>query len=383
MPAPADVAGRTASVVRAKIGPAPRVFEQLRYALQHLHPDDDGVCAIVGPGLKASLGDSGAGLYREWRRLDPEDAALEWGRIEPRPGVGISTVLELARECGWERQKTAITTDDFHAYMPMHAFIFGPTREMWPAASVNAKVPPVHDGERSIKASQWLAAHRTVEQMTWAPGEEMIIRDRLISQGGWISRPGCATFNLYRPPELKRGDPSQATPWFEHVHHIYPDDAAHIIAWLAHRVQRPQEKINHALVLGGAQGIGKDTLLEPVKQAVGPWNFREITPAALLGRFNGFAKSVILRVSEARDLEANRYTFYEHTKGYTAAPPDVLQVDEKNIREYAVFNVCGVVITTTKSSGLYLPTDDRRHFVAWSDLSKDDFSEAYWRDLYA
>ncbi len=66
------------------------------------------------------------------------------------------------------------------------------------------------------------------------------------------------------------------------------DDADHIIMWLAHRVQRPQEKINHALVLGGAQGIGKDTLLEPVKRAVGPWNFAEVSPQQMLGRFNGF-----------------------------------------------------------------------------------------------
>ena len=58
--------------------------------------------------------------------------------------------------------------------------------------------------------------------------------------------------------------------------------------WLAHRVQRPEEKINHALVLGGSQGIGKDTALEPVKHAIGPWNFFEVSPQQMLGRFNGF-----------------------------------------------------------------------------------------------
>jgi hypothetical protein len=61
--------------------------------------------------------------------------------------------------------------------------------------------------------------------------------------------------------------------WLAHIRKIYPDDADHIIAWLAHRVQRPGEKINHALVLGGEPGIGKDSMLEPVKYAVGPWNF--------------------------------------------------------------------------------------------------------------
>ena len=34
-------------------------------------------------------------------------------------------------------------------------------------------------------------------------------------------------------------------------------------------------KVNHALVLGGEPGIGKDTLIEPVKGAVGPWNSRK------------------------------------------------------------------------------------------------------------
>jgi len=82
-------------------------------------------------------------------------------------------------------------------------------------------------------------------------------------------------------------------------------------------------------VFGGMQGVGKDTLIEPVKQAVGPWNFAEVSPQQMLGRFNPFVKSVILRVSEARDLgDTDRFGFYEHTKAYTAAPPDVLRVDE-------------------------------------------------------
>jgi hypothetical protein len=149
---------------------------------------------------------------------------------------------------------------------------------------------------------------------------------------------------------------------------------------MAHRVQKPHEKINHALVLGGKQGIGKDTLLEPLKYAVGPWNFIEVSPAQLLGRFNSFVKSVVLRVSEAVDLgDVGRFGFYEHMKTYTAAPPDVLRCDEKNVREHAVFNVCGVVITTNhKAGGIYLPADDRRHFVAWSDAGKQD-CDALWR----
>ena len=87
---------------------------------------------------------------------------------------------------------------------------------------------------------------------------------------------------------------------------------------------------------------------------------------------------MILRVSEARDLgDTDRFAFYDHMKSYTAAPPEVLRVDEKHLREHSVVNCVGVVITTNhKTDGIYLPADDRRHFVAWSDLKKEDFSRA-------
>jgi hypothetical protein len=43
----------------------------------------------------------------------------------------------------------------------------------------------------------------------------------------------------------------------------------------------------------------------------------------------------------------------------------------------------GIIITTNyKTDGIYLPADDRRHFVAWSDLSKEDFEPEYWRSLW-
>ncbi len=304
---------------------------------------------------------------------------------EERPKPHAPDADENPLGCGDQPDPaTGITLDDFYSYMPMHSYIFVPSRDLWPAASVNARVAARNQQGESIKASYWLDRNRTVEQMTWAPGEPILIRGRLISEGGWIERDGVACFNLYRPPSVIDGDPSKADPWLEHIRYTYGQDAEHILAWLAHRVQKPQEKINHALVLGGLQGIGKDTLLEPVRHAIGPWNFCEVSPSHLLGRFNGWIKSVILRINEARDLgDVDRYGFYDRLKAYTAAPPHVLRCDEKNIREYTVLNVCGVVLTTNhKTNGIYLPADDRRHYIAWSDRTKDDFEPGYWTRLY-
>jgi hypothetical protein len=273
-----------------------------------------------------------------------------------------------------------VTLEDFYAYMPQHLYIYVPTRELWPAASLNGRLPKVG----VLKPTTWLDRNKPVEQMTWAPGEPMLIPDRLVREGGWFEHAGVTCFNLYKPPTIASGDPNKAGQWIDHVRKVYPEEADQIIRWCAQRVQHPEIKINHALVLGGDMGIGKDTLLEPVKRAVGSWNCHEVSPQHMMGRFNGFLKSVILRVSEARDLgELNRYQFYDHMKAYTAAPPDVLRIDEKNIPEYSVPNCCGVVITTNhKTDGIYLPPHGRRHFVAWSPLSKEDFGPDYWNRLW-
>ena len=164
---------------------------------------------------------------------------------------------------------------------------------------------------------------------------------------------------------------------------IYPDNATHIITFCAHRIQRPAEKINHGLVLTGPPGIGKDTLLEPLKLGVGPWNFREVSPTDITSTYNDFMRSVVLRISEARDLgDINRYAFYESMKTIMAAPPDVTRVNGKYIPQHYVVNVTGVILTTNyPQDGLYLPPDDRRHYVAGTEVTKDDFEADFWPEL--
>jgi len=336
--------------------------------------DDTRIRRIFGEGCLAHNDDLSAGAVTNIAVIKPTVATAA-----PKVDEGVSV-------------------NDFYAHMPAHQYIFMPTREPWPASSVNSRInrisvlgedqKPMLDvkGKKiMLLASEWLDRNKPVEQMTWAPGLPELIKDYLVAEGGWIKRSNVACLNLYKPPTIEFGNAAEAAPWIDHLHKVYPGEAGHITKFLAHRVQHPEQKINHALMLGGSQGIGKDTILEPVKHAVGPWNVAEVSPQALVGRFNGYVKSVLLRVSEARDLgEINRYAFYEHMKTLTAAPPDVLRCDEKNLREHAVINVCGVIITTNhKMDGIYLSADDRRHYVAWSELTKEDFGTDYWRNIWA
>jgi hypothetical protein len=80
-------------------------------------------------------------------------------------------------------------------------------------------------------------------------------------------------------------------------------------------------------------------------------------------------------VSEARDMgDVNKFQLYERMKTMGAAPPDVLRVNEKHLKEHHIVNIVGAIITTNyKTEGIYLAADDRRHYVAWSDVMPSAF----------
>lgn len=289
-------------------------------------------------------------------------------------------------------QEPELKLEDFYAYMPMHNYLHIPSNGTpWPAPSVNARLKSVPSGKRDTqgsivytKAAAWLDEHRPVEQMTWWPGKPQIIANKVFCSGALIEQYGNKIYNFYRAPKIEEGDPDGAKFWLDVIDMLYPDCAEHIVKWFAHRVQRPDEKVNHALVLGGGFGIGKDSVLDPVRHAIGEWNFTEVSPVQIMGRFNQFLRSVLLRISEVRDMgDINRFDFYEHMKAFLASPPEVLRCDEKHLREYEIPNLVGVVMTTNhRTNGIFLPRGDRRHYVAWSWRDPDKLGKEFWDNFY-
>jgi hypothetical protein len=294
---------------------------------------------------------------------------------------------------------SALSFADFVAYAPSRACIYLPCKAPWPNASVDRRLPdqvlldasgqPVLNKKGKvvmIPASEWLEKNQSVEAMTWIPGEPEFIRDKLAVEGGWVSRPGATTLNTYRPPVIELGDAAKAQRWVDHWYALYPDEADHQIGWLAHRVQRPEVKINHGLLIGGAPGIGKDTLLAGVRMAVGEWNYRDITLTHLVSKNNDFLRAVILRLNEVRDVgeqgTVDRYRLYDHMKDMLATPPETIRVNIKYVPEFYIFNRVGVVMTTNYRDALYLPADDRRHHVAFSECRTEEFPPEFWNDFW-
>ena len=290
--------------------------------------------------------------------------------------------------------------EDFVSLAPSRCCVYLPCKSLWPNASIDDRFGPVPllkpDGSPVLNSrgkavmiprTVWMARNRSVEKLVWAPGMPEFIRGKLAVDGGWVEKAGATSLNTFRPPNPELGDPAQATRWTEHWHKLYPAaEAEHILAWFAWRVQRPEVMINHALLLGGAPRIGKDTLLEAVVKTVGEWNFRSIKLNDLVARNNDYLQTIILRVNEARDVgeqgTVDRYRLYDHIKDTLTSPPSTLRVNIKYVPEFEIMKCLGMVITTNHRDAFFLPPEDRRFFVAFSERHGEEFPAAYWNKFW-
>jgi hypothetical protein len=322
--------------------------------------------------------------------LDPQNRISEHVRDQTNPPKkALEEAQEARRVVGRARQVVETALQKFVYYAPGNDFIHANTGDHWIGTAVDNNVSRVgvitdSNGE-IVKPHTWIMQNREVASLCWAPGMPSVIQDKLMTQGGWYASPGEKTWNLYRPPQIEPV-PGDVSMWLDHGIELYGEEAAsRIVRYFAHRVQRPGEKPNFALVLGGEPGIGKDTFIHPLSQAVGEWNFRSISPTAILEQWTDYLRNVVLIVNEAADQgDFDRYKLYEHMKAIEAAPPDVLRVNPKYGTQHFVPNVVGVIITTNhRTSALYLPANDRRHEVYFSNRLQAQYSEHHFEPFYA
>ena len=391
----------------------------------------------VGIAIYGALGEEGRPLWLEWSYQQPageetpEDKwetfsgthSAGWGALEiiarersngfygsapyvfddgvdvindPASEEAVRELLEgaqaQARKSAAIEKSRKLTLEDFRGYMPNSKCIFLKNGELWSTTSVNARVPPVYKGELNgkpvyVAASKEILEKYAVEQMTWWPGHQQIIKGKSFLKTGIIDDPGVLAFNKYHPaqPLPEWANAKKVARYIWHTRKLYPDDWPYILDWMAFKAQNPGIKINHALLLGGAQGIGKDTILKPLITAVGSHNFGYSNPSQLMERFNAYQMSVILLVSEMHDLgsSVSIYGLQNRMKTLTAAPPDMLPTEEKGIEVFYIPNIVSVVCTTNaKLDGIFLSEDDRRHYIAWSELPQGSLSDRYFNRLH-
>lgn len=190
--------------------------------------------------------------------------------------------------------------------------------------------------------------------------------------------------NTWQPTTLERleGDVSL---WMNLVEHLFPDQVQRdrILDWMSFIVQYPHIKVNYALIVGGAERIGKDSIFQPLIHSVGLNNSNDIKAQMLDEKYDdcfmGIKLAVIQEIRKAGWKDAENVE--NKLKVYLADPPLYLTLRRLGAPNVKQINLIQVLAFTNYREALHLSSEGDRYCCEWSDAKK--LSPQYYADVYS
>ena len=266
----------------------------------------------------------------------------------------------------WYERFAYIQDDD--AYFDMETRV-EVSRSAFNALFRHITCKSIHTG-RKIEASVCFDENRqkrgapAIRGLTYAAGESVLCaRDGVVYGNRWKDA----------RPEAVAGDVS---PWLSHVEALIPEqrEREHVLNVMAYKVQHPEVKINHAVLHGGTQGCGKDTLWAPFIWSIcgdHDKNKGLLDGDTLHGQWGYQLEAEVLVLNELREPEAKeRRAMANKLKPIIAAPPDMLQINRKGLHPYMMLNRLMVLAFSNDPVPIVLDSTDRRWFCVWSDAPR-------------
>jgi hypothetical protein len=231
-------------------------------------------------------------------------------------------------------------------------------------------------GKRMVEASVSFDENRQ------AKGAKALVGITFAAGGSvLVAREGLVYGNRWRDarPEPVAGD---VTPWMRHLERMVPIafEREHLLNALAHKVQFPGHKINHAILMGGAPGSGKDTLFAPFFWSIGgkgKSNCSLVKSEDLSSQWGYALECEVMEIAELRQTEARDRRALENVlKPIIAAPPELLPVNRKGLHPYMALNRVFVVAFSNERAAISIPSEDRRWFCLWAEADRLPEAEA-------
>lgn len=202
-----------------------------------------------------------------------------------------------------------------------------------------------------------------VDKLTYSPGQPPICKEKSFGSEAQLT---C--FNMYYGPNLEAHE-GDVQPFVDLVKDVCDDDEEaynHVFSYLAHLIQFPGERINHALVIQGQQGIGKDSIYLAMEKVLGQQNCGIVTLQQVESQFNtwAFGKQLIV-FSEM--LASGRRSVYNKCKNYVTDP--VLEVNTKHLAVQKIPNRANYIFFTNYKHALSIDPSDRRMWVWYSKMT--------------
>lgn len=224
-----------------------------------------------------------------------------------------------------------------------------------------------HKSGRRLSKEQFSDLHANTPIKAGSVASNVLRMPNLIRAAGYDYRPGSPTIlingddikiNLWVNDgvAMQEGD---ATPFLNHIAYLAPDEDArrHLLHWLAFTVQKPSQRVKHALILSGKQGTGKSYMARVLKLIHGPSNVHEVSVDELHGQFTAWleGKQIVLieeLMAQGRLELANKLK--------PILTQEVIRINEKHKRVYQIRNLASFFCTTNYEDPIYVEEGDRR-----------------------
>lgn len=153
------------------------------------------------------------------------------------------------------------------------------------------------------------------------------------------------------------------TPYLNHVKEVICDNDekayTYLMGWLAHMLQKPDEKPSVAIAMKSIQGTGKGTMIKPLLEIMGVFGAQLSGSSALVNRFNAILNNKIflfideVTISNKKDADKIKFTISE----------DTITMEKKGIDAQPIPNYSRIIFASNSERMLMAGIRERRYLV--------------------
>jgi len=190
---------------------------------------------------------------------------------------------------------------------------------------------------------------------------------------------GDILINGYKCADIEplEGDISM---FIDHMNYLIEDKNAreHIINFMAHTIQRPLDKIYHAILIQSDwEGIGKSFLVIALRAMLGKNNVSIVESDDVSAKENSWSESKrVVGIEELMGIGKNEI----RNKLKPLIASDTIQIKEKYLVTNAIDNYANVFIFTNYKDAIPMSNKDRRYHITFCD--QEPRSDTYYTKLF-
>lgn len=172
-------------------------------------------------------------------------------------------------------------------------------------------------------------------------------------------------------------------PWLEVVHELcggvqIQTDA--YLDFLAHMIQKPNDKAPMAFIIKSLQGIGKNVTLDPIAKMLNDYFITSSNIDDFMGdHANGFFQKILVNLNEC---QMNRNSFDYEGRIKTFITEDTISLNEKHEKRITVRNIARLLIFSQKPNPIPMDvkTGNRRFQVFQATDKYADMDDEFWAE---